>query len=269
MWLINLLITFLLFMLGASLASFLAVLAYRLPRKMSWVRSRSICDHCHRQLTWYENIPVFSYLFLGGRCRICRKRIPKLYFWWEVVGGLFFCWWVQFFVLVGELWWSTLFWLILGEILIFVAFVDLQKRYVTTFWLTILFLWSAIYLACSLIWGDFTWQVVAVRLLVAFLLWLLFVAIDKLAKLFWRVNVALGSGDAFLIAILALWLPPAWSLIMLLLAFWSGALVGVGLLLRKRFFHRGDGKIAFIPFLVLGFWGAISYGDLLINLFWS
>ncbi len=72
-------ITAYLALLGAMIGSFLNVCIHRLPRGESVVSPRSHCPRCGRALPWYENIPVLSWLFLGGRCRGCRERISLQY----------------------------------------------------------------------------------------------------------------------------------------------------------------------------------------------
>jgi leader peptidase (prepilin peptidase) / N-methyltransferase len=59
--------------------SFLNVLAYRLIKNQSIVTPRSSCPHCHALIFWYDNIPVISWLLLGGRCRTCTQPISLLY----------------------------------------------------------------------------------------------------------------------------------------------------------------------------------------------
>ncbi len=66
-------------LLGLVIGSFLNVCIYRLPRSESIVRPASRCPSCGHALSWYENIPVVSYLALRGRCRQCRRPISPIY----------------------------------------------------------------------------------------------------------------------------------------------------------------------------------------------
>ena len=59
--------------------SFLNVLAYRLITQDSLLKSRSFCPHCKNTILWYDNIPLFSWFFLLGKCRFCKKNISWLY----------------------------------------------------------------------------------------------------------------------------------------------------------------------------------------------
>jgi leader peptidase (prepilin peptidase) / N-methyltransferase len=59
--------------------SFLNVLAYRLIKNQSIVTPRSSCPHCQSLIVWYDNIPVLSWLLLGGKCRTCKQPISLLY----------------------------------------------------------------------------------------------------------------------------------------------------------------------------------------------
>jgi len=64
---------------GLVWGSFLNVVIYRLPRDLSLVRPPSSCPKCGRRIKWYDNIPVLSYLLLGGKCRFCGTKISAVY----------------------------------------------------------------------------------------------------------------------------------------------------------------------------------------------
>jgi leader peptidase (prepilin peptidase)/N-methyltransferase len=66
-------------LLGLAVGSFLNVCVHRLPRRQSLVHPGSRCPHCGYVLRWYDNIPVLSYVILGGRCRQCREHIAFRY----------------------------------------------------------------------------------------------------------------------------------------------------------------------------------------------
>src|SRR5262249_6413525 len=80
--------------LGLVLGSFFNVLIVRLPAGQSIVRPGSRCPSCGHTLAWFENIPVFSWLVLRGRCRACRAPISPRYLLVELLPGSLFlaCW---------------------------------------------------------------------------------------------------------------------------------------------------------------------------------
>lgn len=78
---------FLIFIFGGALGSFANVVADRLYIRSFWT-GRSVCDACAKSLSWYEMIPVFSFLFLRGRCSKCKVRYGSKHFWVELIGGI-------------------------------------------------------------------------------------------------------------------------------------------------------------------------------------
>jgi leader peptidase (prepilin peptidase)/N-methyltransferase len=73
--------------IGLVTGSFLNVVIFRLPRNLSIVRPRSFCPECGAKLSWYENIPLASYLAIRGRCRGCGVHIPFRYPLVEALGA--------------------------------------------------------------------------------------------------------------------------------------------------------------------------------------
>lgn len=80
------------FLAGLLIGSFLNVCVYRLPRDLSVVRPRSFCPACEKQINWYDNVPVLSFLLLRGRCRNCGEAIPLRYPMVELATALVFAW---------------------------------------------------------------------------------------------------------------------------------------------------------------------------------
>ncbi len=78
------------FILGLIFGSFYNVVGLRLPNHESIVKPGSHCPKCNHKLAWYENIPVFSYLFLDGKCKACGKSISIMYPLIEILTGVLF-----------------------------------------------------------------------------------------------------------------------------------------------------------------------------------
>ncbi len=83
------------FVLGLAFGSFLNVCIYRLPLGLSVVTPRSACPQCKHPIALYDNVPVLSWLILGGRCRHCKARISPRYLTIELLTGALFlaCYW--------------------------------------------------------------------------------------------------------------------------------------------------------------------------------
>ncbi len=83
-------IAFFVFIFGTILGSFLNVLIYRIPLKLDFVKGRSFCPRCHHQLSALDLFPIFSYLFLKGKCRYCQEKISIRYLLIEALTGCLF-----------------------------------------------------------------------------------------------------------------------------------------------------------------------------------
>jgi len=90
-----------LFAFGSCIGSFLNVVIYRLPRDKSIVTPPSSCPSCNKRIQFYDNIPLFSWLILRGRCRYCKARISIRYFIVELFTAVMFVGVYALFYIVG------------------------------------------------------------------------------------------------------------------------------------------------------------------------
>ena len=78
------------FIFGITLGSFYNVVGYRLPREQSLIHPSSHCTSCNHKLGLWDLVPVFSFLFLGRKCRYCKQKISWFYPFFEFMTGLIF-----------------------------------------------------------------------------------------------------------------------------------------------------------------------------------
>jgi len=113
---------FIVFILGSIWGSFSNVCIHRLPNNKGVAKGRSYCPSCKKQIRWYDNIPIFSYVLLKAKCRDCSAKINVKYFLVELICALSFVW---FFYLFG-LSLTTLLFFILSIFFIIIFFIDLK-----------------------------------------------------------------------------------------------------------------------------------------------
>lgn len=110
------------FAMGSIVGSFLNVCIYRIPRNLSIIIPSSRCPSCNSPVKPWDNIPILSYIFLGGRCRACKVRISLRYPFVEFLNAAFY---------VMVLWrfgfgWHMLMYFVFCSALIVIAFIDLD-----------------------------------------------------------------------------------------------------------------------------------------------
>ena len=276
MWWINIVLSLIWLMLGACLASFWAVVVYRQAQGQDWKRGRSKCEHCQTLIAWYDNIPIWSYLRLKGKCRHCQQKIASFYWWWEMSLGVwtvvwwwYWCpwsrWWQTSLRLDGG-WvdvsgWETLLagcWWCLGAILVWTALVDIQTHELATGWLLVIAVLTLLGLIASLASGQLLLSNICVRAIESVVIGSVFWLIDASCRRLWH-KPGIGSGDTYLVMLLAWWLAPLQLLMMFLLAFWLGAVIGVVILALKK--DKSNTTLAFLPFINGAFLLAYVYGQ--------
>lgn len=236
--------------LGLVVGSFLNVCIYRLPRResVSWPGSR--CTSCSRALSWYENLPVVSWLALRGACRTCRTPISPLYPIVELITGVVF---VAGYAIYGPT-------LLLGARLLFACamivlfFIDLRHQILPN---VITVPGIPVGIAFSLVlppgWRD--------ALIGAALGGGILFAISEAYYRLRRVE-GLGMGDVKMLAMIGAFLGWKLMLVTLVLGSFAGSLVGVGLMASGR----GGMKVAlpFGTFLAVGALAAAVGGESLM-----
>lgn len=233
-----------LFVLGACIGSFINVLVSRFDRDQKWYQGRSYCDACKRKLSWWENIPIFSFLFLKGKCRTCHSPIPYSYFWVELFTGFFYVFLFSFLqnnlssYSIPDTLYPILF--VLFSILILIFLLDL-RYFIIPDWATL----TLIILSLIIHLFDINNYLLLVTYYflpgLIFFLFFLFLYLVTNGK-------GMGFGDvkfAFFIGLFLGWpkVLPAFYL-----SFLTGAVIGVILILLKK---KKFGQIVpFGPFLI-------------------
>lgn len=259
---IRLYVTVLTALVGLCVGSFLNVVIYRLPEGMSLAKPASHCPKCQYVLRWYDNIPLFSYLILGGRCRKCREKISFRYFAVEL--GNMLLWLCSLWCVGLERLPLAVLTCAVCSLYLCVALIDWDHKIIfDLFWIIIAVLGVvALFLEPEPDWLG--------RLIGAAAGGLSFAGIGFLVtKLCGRE--AMGQGDIFLTASSGLLL--GWEKLLLAVLLASVSASVMILVSRRRKRSVGDEaseedarrEYPFAPFLSLGFTVALLAGDWLIG----
>lgn len=224
---------FFIVLFGLVTGSFLGAVTWRIPRGKGFVKGRSVCDNCKSDLPWFVNIPVFSYIFLRGRSYCCNKKISIRYPLIEISSLMgFIALYLKFGINFNFFVYATLFLLTLA-----VFIIDFEHQYIPD---EISFL---ILILSVLILPHPPFE----NLLAGFLSSLFLLLIYLITK-----GKGMGLGDVKLALGLGIILGLYKSLIWMSASFLTGGLIAsILLLLGKAGLKQ---KIAFGPFLIIGFW---------------
>ena len=242
---------------GLCVGSFLNVLIDRLPQGKDVFIDRSRCDHCNRMLSWYELIPIVSFLWQRGKSRCCHKTVSYQHPLMELVTAIgfivlwpYFPSFLSYFLVLA----------IYGSLLV-IFVVDYKQEII----LLEMVLFGGIASICYflLIYG-FSFQGIC-------LLWqyhgipAFFSALFFFLLWFFSKGKAMGDGDIFLAGFIGFLAGFPKSIIAFYGAFLTGALLGVILILQRKKTLRAH--IPFGPFLIVGLVIALVWGNALLS-FW-
>ncbi len=232
---------FIVFLFGAAIGSFLNVVIFRYNSGESALKGHSRCFSCGKKLSWYELIPIFSFLVQRGKCHGCGSKISLQYPAVEILTGLLFALiYLKFFnnpLLIT-------YYLLLITLLIVIAVYDLKHFIIPnkTVWLFNALAFVFLFFNVS----SFKFQVLG---LLSGLSFFAFFA------LLWLVSRGrwMGFGDAKLALGMGWVLGPAKTVVAFMFSFWIGAIIGIILLIFQKSKYGLKSQIPFGPFLVIGF----------------
>ena len=246
-------LTIIFFTFGLIIGSFLNVVILRLNTERSF-GGRSGCMVCRNQLTWYELIPVFSYIFLGGRCKNCKTKISMQYPLVELATGIIFA--LLFLKFQNIFFLDTLkfsityaYYAVMFSLLMVIATYYLKHKIIPdtlSLFLGVLAFIGLFFFNAS---NSFQFQPHLPSLL-DFLSGLL---MSAFFAFFWLVSKGtwMGLGDAKLSVGLGWLLGFSMMLSGLVISFWIGAIIGIALVIFSKK-HGMKSEIPFAPYLVLG-----------------
>jgi leader peptidase (prepilin peptidase) / N-methyltransferase len=240
------------FIFGAVVGSFLNVCVFRIPLNNSIVKPLSQCPHCHHPIRFYDNIPIISYIILRGKCRDCSGKISWRYPLVELITAVLA---LLLFIKFG-LTWQFLVFFIFNAVLIVITFIDLDHQIIPDILslpgIPIFFL-AAIFIV------QVPWDEALIGLLIGGgVLFLIAFVYELVTK-----REGMGGGDIKLLAMIGGFLGWKSLIFILLFSSFTGALVGVTLMIVKK----QDSKYAvpFGPFLSAAAVAYIFWGDAFIR----
>lgn len=236
-------------LLGVCVGSFLNVLIYRIPREEEFVKTPSHCMSCGHSLSWYENIPVVSWLLQGGKCRACGVKLSVQY---PVVEALNGAMWLLTALLYRGQWVTVGLYCVLFSMLLTLSVIDWRTFTIPNGINLVIFVLGVIRLVTDL--GNWSNYVIGM-----FSVGLVFLLLHLLTG-----GNGLGMGDVKLVAAAGLLL--GWS--SMLLAVLIGSLSGA--IIHSVRMRRGAGKkLAFGPYLAAGIWIAALGGEQIVTAYFG
>ena len=255
------------FIFGLIIGSFLTLYTYRSPRTISVKKGRSKCDRCGKKISWFDNIPLISYLLLKGKCRYCGNKISLRYPLIEFSTGILFAGIYYFYINCATIlqggtfegnpfcaWtdllglWILPYLLLVSTVLVAIFVIDLEHQIIPDNLVFLLFVVNI--MALILFRVDNLYEI----LFVSFAASLFFLMLHLVTK-----GRGMGLGAVKLVLALSPIFTWQVTITWIFLSFVIGAILGLILISLKR---ASFGKhIAFGPFLIFSFFIALFWGE--------
>lgn len=226
-----------LFLLGACCGSFLNVLLDRIPRGESIFFSRSHCEKCKKTIAPYDLIPVLSYLLLRGKCRNCGKKIPLRILLVELSSGLIF---TLLFLFATTSLIPYILLSVICLILLAITVIDIQKGIIPDILLLLMGVLTFILVLTS---NPSSIFINIVTGIISFAFFFLIFLATR--------GRGMGFGDVKYAFFIGFLLPGVDAIICFYLAFLTGAVISIILIVVRKKKIRGS-TVPFGPFLSLG-----------------
>lgn len=260
------------FIIGACIGSFLNVCIVRWPRDRSIIRPRSRCPQCGNQLSWFENVPIVSWLVLRGHCRCCDERISPMY---PIIELLVACGWL----LAAHFYGFSLTMLrvaVFGTILLGVAMTDVRHYLIPDGFTLSGLLFMLVTSAIAFFLGETRVFAAPYDALVGACAGAGMIAIvGWLGEVMTR-REAMGLGDVTLMAFVGAALGPTRALITVFLGATLGAVAFAGIVIPVALMRRGTAReqtelaLGSAPFVTpLVPFGVFLAPAALLTLFWG
>ena len=249
------------FIFGLIIGSFLNCVIYRLAlpnfslKNLGGLRNRSYCPYCQHQLSFWDLIPVLSFIILRGKCRYCQNKISLQYPLVEIATGILFL--LIFYYTKYDILY-TIYGLIISCLLIIIFVYDL-KHYIIPDKIIYPAIIIVFFYQLFEIWNFGNWNISETwNLVFAIIPSLFFLAIILFSRGQW-----MGLGDFKLAILMGLFLGWPNILVALFFAFFIGATVGVGLIIFKKKTMKSE--VPFAPFLIIGTFLVMFFGSQIIT----
>lgn len=235
----------LVFIYGIIVGSFLNVCIYRIPLKESVVTTRSHCMRCGYKLKWYDLVPVFSYVFLRGRCRKCGDKISPQYPIIELLNGIL---WVLTFIYTGINITSLIYSLVISALIV-LSVIDFRTFEIPVGINVYIGIMALVNIATDY---EHILTYIIGMIIVSGVLYLMY---------FLSNGRAIGGGDVKLMAACGLLL--GWKLI--IVAFIFGCLYASVIHILRMVISKKDHMLAMGPYLSAGVITAMWFGSHIVN----
>ena len=249
---IEIILIFVLALLGLIVGSFSNVCIHRIPRNESIVYPASHCPKCRTTIRPIDNIPLLSYILLKGRCRNCKSKISIQYPIVEFITGLIYL----IIYLIYGLSIQTLIYIILSSALIIIAFIDLNQQIIPD-------VISLPGIAIGFILSFFVPYIAFINSALGVVVGGGVILIIGLGGSVIFKKEAMGGGDIKLAAMIGAFLGWRYIIISLFLGFFLGALIGIILIMTK--IKKREDVIPFGPFIILGSFITLIWGEKIIS----